>query len=139
MPKHTASLVVKGIEKLHKCVETARVTVLGAGYKGECGDVRNSPSKKVVRNLLSLGAKVTIFDPYSHEGFGAKVAEDLYQAIADADCTVILTDHSLFKKLDLKKVKRLMSSQPLIIDGRLLVKPEEARGLGFLYFGVGIS
>jgi len=50
---------------------------------------------------------------------------------------VILTDHSLFKKIDLQKVKHLMNSQPLIVDGRFIINPIKARELGFIYCGVG--
>jgi len=110
---------------------------LGVTYKGETDDATNSPAEQIIRELKKLGARVVVYDPFSKEEFGAKRARDLWEAVQGADCLVAATAHKAFKGLDLKKVKVLMSERPVIVDGRLVFEPSEARKLGFTIYGIG--
>ena len=47
------------------------------------------------------------------------------------------TDHQMFKELKLGEIKALMNENPIIIDGRRVVNPEEAEKHGFKYLGTG--
>jgi len=137
MPEHTVTLVADALKKVDKDVKTSRIAVLGATFKGEIDDDRNSPSEKIVHKLIQLGAKVVVYDPYTTNSFGATRAPDNTQAVKGADCVVIVTEHEMFKKLQLEKLKNLMNQKPVIVDGRRLFSPIEAKRLGFTYVGVG--
>lgn len=137
MPSHTIRLLVKALGQAGKDVKNSKVAVLGVAYKGETDDATNSPVEQIIRELKKLGARVVVYDPFSKEEFGAKRTRDLWEAVQGADCLVTATAHKAFKGLDLKKVKALMSERPVIVDGRLVFEPSEARKLGFTIYGIG--
>jgi len=86
--------------------------------------------------LVSLGASVVVFDPYCNESFGAEKVKNVAEAFDGSDCVIIATDHAVFKKLELKKLKTLMK-KPLIVDGKRVIDPDKAKDAGLLYYGVG--
>jgi len=137
MPEHTVAHVVDALKKVGKEVRTSKIAVLGAAYKGETDDATNSPSERIVQKLMGLGADVVIYDPYTTESFGATRATDFRGALEGADCVVVVTDHEMFKKLDLEELKRLMNQKPVVVDGRRLIDSTKAKALGFTYVGVG--
>jgi UDP-N-acetyl-D-mannosaminuronic acid dehydrogenase len=137
MPHHIISIVVRALEQAGKEISKSRIAVLGTAYKGDVDDSRLSPSEPVIKELLVRGAHVTAYDPRSVESFGANRTNVLNEAIHHADCTVVLTDHTEFKNLNLKEVKGLMNRSPIIIDGRRIVNLIEAKKLGFICYGVG--
>jgi len=137
MPDHTVELLVKALRKAGKDVKTSKIVILGVAYKGEVNDTRNSPAERIVHQLMKLGVEVVVYDPYCEESFGAKKAEDIMGAVKRADGILIVTDHRMFKDLELKKIKALMNKNPAIVDGRRIVNPMEARNQGFIYVGIG--
>lgn len=137
MPKHTVKLVLKALKETHKDIKKAKITVLGVAYKGEVEDTRNSPAEKIIHDLINLGASVKVYDPFSNEDFGAERTTDTLKAVKNADCLVIVTDHNVFRELDLQRIRGLMNEKPVIVDGRRVLNPEEAKKQGFSYFGVG--
>ena len=137
MPSHAVRLVVKGLREAGKEVKNSRVAVLGVAYKGETDDASNSPAEQIINELRNSGAEVVVYDPFCEESFGARKFKGLHEALEGADCLVTATDHKLFQKLSLQKIKELMSERPVIVDGRLIFKPLEARKLGFTYYGIG--
>jgi len=137
MPRHTADLVVEALMRVDKKVKGAKVAVLGVAYKGEVEDTRGSPAEIITRELLRLGARVSVYDPYSVESFGAERAAGVDEAVKGADCVVIATDHKMFRELDLRKIRSLMNRKAAIVDGKRVVDPEEARKQSFAYFGIG--
>jgi len=139
MATHLVDLVVEALKQSGKKAKDSRITVLGAAYKAEVGDTTNSPSEKITHDLLSIGADVTIYDPYTTENFGARSAKDIKNALDGADCVVIATDHNSFKKLDLEETKRLMHPRPVVVDGKRIIDPQDAKVQGFTYYGVGLG
>lgn len=137
MPKHTVELVIKALKKAGKDIKNSKVAVLGVAYKGEVDDTRNSPAERIVRALISLGSRVAVYDPYSAETFGAERAKAVNEAVREADCLVIATNHKMFEELELEKIRALMNENPAIIDGSRVVHPIEAKKLGFVYYGIG--
>jgi UDP-N-acetyl-D-mannosaminuronic acid dehydrogenase len=136
MPIHTVGIVEKALRDAELDVEGARITVLGAAYKGGVDDIRESPSKYVVRELLARGSKVIVYDPYTNESFGAERASSLEDAVNGSDALVIVTDHSEFKNLDLDIIGRFMRHR-IVVDGRRVIEPHQAVKHGFRYYGVG--
>jgi len=68
---------------------------------------------------------------------GEKIIPDPYDAVRQSDALVLLTDHSLYKNLDLYKINKLMNNKSIIIDCRGLIDRKKAESIGFEYHGVG--
>jgi UDPglucose 6-dehydrogenase len=117
------------------------VGVLGLTFKPNTDDMRDAPSLDIVPTLQAAGAKIVAFDP---EGMTEAVrllkdiafARTAYEAAAGADVLVVITEWHEFRGLDPRRIKQVMR-QPRIVDLRNIFDPEEMRGLGFLYEGVG--
>jgi UDPglucose 6-dehydrogenase len=117
------------------------IGVLGLTFKPNTDDMRDAPSLDIVPALQAAGAKIVAFDP---EGMteASKVLKNItfaktaYEAAFEADALVVITEWHEFRGLDPRRIKQVMR-QPRIIDLRNIFNPEEMRGLGFAYEGVG--
>ena len=133
--------MVPKIEKLVGGLEGKKIGMLGLSFKPETDDMRESPAIDIVKYLLEGGASVCAFDPVAmdeakHCIDGIEFAKDEYDAISGADAVVILTEWNQFRALDMDRVKSLLKA-PKIADLRNIYEPEDMRGLGFEYIGVG--
>jgi UDP-N-acetyl-D-mannosaminuronic acid dehydrogenase len=131
MPLHVADLAERALSQAGKSMSDAKVAVLGYAYLENAADARNSPTIPLVNRLETLGASVTIHDPY-FESYDAP----LQAAVSDSDCLILMVAHKEYRDLDLADLKALMAT-PILIDGRNLFDKRKARELGFLYAGVG--
>ncbi len=121
-----------------------KLAVLGLAFKGETDDIRESPAIDLVEMLLAEGCSVTAYDPAgmarAKEVMPASAslsyAESAYDAAADADALLILTDWQEFATLDLARMHRTLR-YPILIDGRNLYDPQVALQHGFTYLSVG--
>lgn len=139
MPKHILSLILQALENAGKDATNSKIAVLGTAYKGNVNDSRLTPSETVIRELLRLGSKVITYDPFCDENFGARKVKSLYEAIENADCMAIITDHTEFKNLRLQEIKALMNEKPAIVDGRRIISSRRAKKMGFTYYGIGLG
>jgi UDP-N-acetyl-D-glucosamine dehydrogenase len=75
------------------------ILVLGVAYKPDVDDLRESPALDVIGLLEQKGAKVSYHDPYipdlKRDGWDLTSVPDLYEALKNADCVVILTNHGI--------------------------------------------
>jgi len=116
------------------------VGVLGLTFKTNTDDMREAPSLEIIPALQAMGARVQAYDPEGHEA--RQLLRDVdfmagpYEAVAGADCLVIITEWDEFRALDLDRVKLLMR-QPIVVDLRNVYRPEELRLRGFTYFSLG--
>ncbi len=117
------------------------IGVLGVTFKANTDDMRDAPSLDIVPALQSAGASIVAFDP---EGMkeaarmlpGVAFAKTAYEAVTGADVMVVITEWHEFRGLDPRRIKEVMR-QPRIVDLRNIFNPEEMRGFGFAYEGVG--
>jgi UDPglucose 6-dehydrogenase len=117
------------------------IGVLGLTFKPNTDDMRDAPSLDIVPTLQAAGAKIVAFDP---EGMteagrllsGVTFVKTAYDAAAHADALVVITEWHEFRGLDPRRIKEAMR-QPRIVDLRNIFDPEEMRGLGFSYEGIG--
>jgi UDPglucose 6-dehydrogenase len=104
--------------------------------------MRDSPSLVVVPALIGGGAEVRVCDPQGRkEGEallpGVTWCEDAYDAAAEADAVVLLTEWNEFRALDLAKLAKKMAS-PRMADLRNVYSPRDAKRAGFeVYDSVG--
>jgi len=119
----------------------ARVAVLGAAFKPNSDDVRDSPALNVAGQIQLQGATVSVYDPKALDNSCAlfptlSYATSTLEACEGADVVLVLTEWSDFKKLrpeDLNPVVRRRT----IIDGRNCLDPQQWRNAGWKYRGLG--
>jgi len=117
------------------------IGILGLAFKANTDDMRNAPSIEIIQMLQREEAKIKVYDPVAipvAKGILKEVTycKDPYETANGCDALVILTEWEEFKKIDLKKIKRLMKA-PIIIDGRNIFEPEKMKRLGFIYKSIG--
>lgn len=118
-----------------------RIGVLGLAFKNNTDDVRESAAIEIIRELIKKGAKITAFDPKAGKNAKTaladlKITEKPEEVARDADGILILTEWSVFQKINWPYMKKKMRS-PIIIDGRNLLDPKRMRALGFIYHSMG--
>jgi nucleotide sugar dehydrogenase len=141
MPKYIFELLSCALNEEERPLKNSRIAVLGFSYKENVGDPRETPVKALIEELKKTKADIRLVDPYiegAHLMQHGKPYDDAYGALGDADALVLMTAHDAFSRLDLRKVKKMMRT-PIIVDGRRLFDPKEARDLGFRYMGVGLK
>lgn len=133
--------MIPKIEKLLGELKGKTVAILGLAFKPETDDMREAPAIDIISGLVERGATVRAYDPVAMTE-AAKVLPkvsfvgDEYEAVADADALVFVTEWNQFRALDMARVRDLMKS-PRIADLRNIYDPEDMRALGFEYVGVG--
>ncbi|ORL28707.1 UDP-glucose 6-dehydrogenase [Prescottella equi] len=119
----------------------ARVAVLGAAFKPDSDDVRDSPALNVAGQIQLQGAAVNIYDPKAMDNSRTlfptlNYAGSALEACEDADVVLVLTEWPEFRKLqpeDLDSVVR----RKVLIDGRNCLDPHVWRDGGWIYRGLG--
>ena len=122
-------------------IKDKTIGILGLAFKPNTDDMRNAPSIEIIQMLQGEEAKIKAYDPVAipvARGILKEVTycKDSYDTANGCDALVVLTEWEEFKKLDLKKIKRLMKA-PIIVDGRNIFEPEKMKRLGFIYKSIG--
>lgn len=121
------------------------VTVLGAAFKPNSDDVRDSPALAVAGSLSLSGANVTVYDPQGMDN-AAKIfptltyAPNVEEALEGAEIVIVATEWKQFQELDPVAARKLVAGDnPTVLDGRncLPRKEWEAAGWNFLALGRG--
>jgi UDPglucose 6-dehydrogenase len=118
------------------------ISVLGLAFKPNTDDMREAPSRTVIKQLLEAGAEVKAHDPIAmdeaKEVFGDKIeyCETTEETITDTEAVLLVTEWDKFQDLDLEEVKDLLN-KPIFIDGRNCYELEEMEEAGFIYHSVG--
>lgn len=119
MPKHVVDLVVKGLKELTtaRSIRKPKIAILGLTYKKNVGDTRGSPAAKVIERLKHLSYDVTVHDPTLPSSTVKLGCKNLMieEAAKDADCLVIMTDHTAFEK-SIKKLGKIVHNPCLLVD-----------------------
>jgi UDP-N-acetyl-D-mannosaminuronic acid dehydrogenase len=125
-----AKLSKFGIQRGHK------VAILGAAYKPDIDDARESPSERLAEALVHLGVQVTVHDPLVKR-FPFPLLP-LEEALSGADACILAVHHVQYKALAPELFKRSMK-RPLVIDARNIfdAKAFAASGVELATLGVG--
>lgn len=134
-------LFVKKIEDTLWVIKDKIIGVLGLSFKPDTDDIREAPSIYIIQSLKQKGAKIKVYDPKAMNKMknifkDIEYCDNPYEVAKNSDCLLILTEWEEFKKLDLKKIKKLMNT-PVIIDGRNIFNPRQITDLGFIYKSIG--
>ncbi len=120
MPEYWALQVQDALNEVAKPVKGSRVLVLGVAYKPDVSDLRESPALDIIHLLQEKGAEVQYHDPhvpaFHHDGMSMGSVADLDAALQEADCTVIVTDHSAYDW------EHVAEQAKLVVDTRHAIK-----------------
>ncbi len=97
MPEHVVGRIQDALNDAAKPVRGSRIHILGVAYKRDIDDMRESPALDIIHLLRRMGAIVSYSDPYvSHlvAEDGELSADPLFPAVDEADCVVVITDHT---------------------------------------------
>jgi len=115
------------------------VALLGLAFKAGTDDMREAPSIVLASRLHAEGADVRAWDPVASGASlpkGVEVVGSVLDAVRGADAAVIVTEWPELRELASEEVRTAMAN-PLIVDGRNLLDPDETRRAGFAYEGIG--
>jgi nucleotide sugar dehydrogenase len=154
MPNFTVDQLEAALEKKGKSIKHAKIAVLGLSYKANVGDLRESPSIKIIEDLQQRGADVSAHDPYisdfqglkrSHarrpeefaffENASDRIHSEIVYSMQDADAVVIATAHSHYVKLTAEDFNA--AGVDTVVDGRNCLNKHALTEAGIAYHGIG--
>jgi UDPglucose 6-dehydrogenase len=118
-----------------------KIAVLGATFKPDSDDVRDSPALDIAAQLHAAGAKVVVHDPKGIEPARKRFPtlafeEDVRVAVKDADAILHLTEWKEYRELDPGAIGQLVKSK-FLIDGRNMLDREKWRSAGWRVHALG--
>jgi UDPglucose 6-dehydrogenase len=148
----------KMVSSMFNTVTGKKIAILGYAFKKDTGDVRETPSMFVVRDLVLEQAKIHVFDPQvkredmwtemeytcgmseaSHPGLDKAVttSPDAYAACDGAHAFAVLTEWDEFKTLDFERIYKGMAKPAFVFDGRNILDHAKLREIGFEVHAIG--
>lgn len=118
-----------------------KVAVLGAAFKPNSDDLRDSPALDIAERIWARGADLVIYDPAAGEALREKrpnlqVAENIDDALRGADLVVLGTEWKQFVELDPVRTAEIVRT-PIIIDGRNVLDAAAWQAAGWTFRGMG--
>lgn len=119
----------------------ARVAVLGAAFKPDSDDIRDSPALNIAGQIQLQGASVSVYDPKAIENSRRlfptlDYADSVHGACNGADVTLVLTEWDEFRQLDPADLEPIVRCRR-IIDGRNCLDQAKWLSAGWVYRGMG--
>jgi UDPglucose 6-dehydrogenase len=135
--------VVEKLERHLGDLAERTIAVWGIAFKGGTDDLRDSPGRALIADLLSSGASVRAFDPLAGSSARSiytaepnlQIVESLAASLEGADALAIAADADEFRTVDPSLLRAL--SARVVVDGRNLFDPEVMRSAGLTYSGIG--
>ncbi len=118
-----------------------KIAVLGAAFKPDSDDVRDSPALDIAAQIHAAGAIVTIHDPKAirpaQKRFPAlKYAESVDECVAGADLVLHLTEWKIYREIDPVELKKLVTNA-IMIDGRNALDRDKWIAAGWKFRALG--
>lgn len=136
MPKHTAELVMRALNRSGKVLKDSRVLALGLAYKANVGDIRTSQVRGVIRALSEYDVEMVGYDPHANteamrESFDIEIQDEL--SFEGFDGVVLATGHDEFTTLALEPVAAELDDDPVLVDVVGTFDEDRAIEAGFDY------
>jgi UDPglucose 6-dehydrogenase len=130
-----------GLDLVDGTYRGTRIAVLGAAFKPNSDDIRDSPALDVAASIGRRGGDVVIFDPQAIENARRVHPELIYvesldEALTGADVTMVLTEWDEFCSMDPAAISSKVA-QRNIVDGRNVLDPVQWRKAGWRYRALG--
>jgi UDPglucose 6-dehydrogenase len=126
---------------LSENLQGKKVAILGAAFKPDSDDVRDSPALDIAAQIQAAGAVVIVHDPKAianaQKRFPAlKFAEDINSTLRDAEIVLHLTEWKIYREINPVEVKSLVKSA-IMIDGRNALDRELWQSAGWKFRALG--
>ena len=123
MPYYVVDKITEALNNQERAVRGSRVLILGVAYKRNVDDVRESPALDIISLLRQRGAAVSYHDPHVPQ---IQLESDVcmkskgyaLQLLQEADCVVIVTDHSAFDWDEISRNSRVIVDTRHVYRGR---------------------
>lgn len=120
------------------------IAVWGLAFKPDTDDMREAPSRVLIESLWREGATVKAYDPKAMpeamriygQNSQLQLCDDPYQAVANCDALVVMTEWKTFWSPDFVRIKQLLVN-PVLFDGRNIYPPTQLESLGFTHYSIG--
>lgn len=121
MPIHVVNLARAGLKAAGKCLNGAKVAVLGVSYKPNVSDTRESPALLIIRELMSEGAEVRIYDPLAGsmriDGTELFTMGSADEVLRWADAVILQADHDDMRE-EMQRALRGADERLVFVDTR---------------------
>lgn len=132
MPEYAVSQLQRLLNDAKLPMAGTRIAVLGLSYKANVGDIRESPSLKVIELLQNLNVDLIIYDPFFPKESTVKTLD---QALRGADAVVVAVNHSEFVEISAASLKR--AHIRVVLDGKNCLDKKAILAAGIKYKGIG--
>jgi UDPglucose 6-dehydrogenase len=119
-----------------------RFAIWGLAFKPNTDDMREAPSRIIVKELIDRGASIVAYDPVAMKEAKRVItepidyADDPMQALTGADALVIATEWKEFRSPDFQIMAQRLKSKR-VFDGRNMYEPTVVKRAGLIYEGIG--
>ncbi len=127
--------IVRRISELVEPAQGRKIAILGAAYKADVDDARESPAVRIDHLLREHRYTTAIYDPLVQH-FARPLAQTLEEAVTGSDAVVLVTPHSQFRAIDPAEVASLMRA-PRLVDTRNFFDAATWQHAGFETYFLG--
>jgi UDPglucose 6-dehydrogenase len=138
------NLVIKRLQDQMKILKGKKIGLLGLAFKPNTDDLRDAPALDIAKALIKLGASVSVTDPIAVENckkqnpdLEVNYINDPYELAQGKDALVLVTEWDEYRKLDLEKIFNSIAGPKILLDGRNIYSPADAKKIGFNYISIG--
>jgi len=118
-----------------------KIAVLGAAFKPDSDDVRDSPALDIAVQIQGAGAQVTVHDPKAIRNARQRFPtlgfrESVEECVQGADLVLHLTEWKIYREIDPTELIKHVAN-PIIIDGRNALDREKWLAAGWKFRALG--
>ncbi|MEM4601767.1 MAG: nucleotide sugar dehydrogenase [Desulfurococcaceae archaeon] len=143
-PLYVISILLPELKK--RLIEArAKIAILGLAYRGNIAISTNSPTYRIVAELLRLGFGVVVHDPLIAEdprlsSLGVRLTRDLVEAVKGSSAVVVVTDHDVYRTLTPCELSKISATPNLVIvDARDIMDARECCDTTYIGIGRGVK
>ncbi|MBT3419258.1 MAG: nucleotide sugar dehydrogenase [Candidatus Magasanikbacteria bacterium] len=131
--------VIRRMSQLEIALHDANIVILGATFKENVPDIRNSKIIDVFQEFVGFGATPSLYDPLAskedvlHE-YNITLTEK--QDLQKADVLIVATGHDEFSSLSVDELRGMMKEKVLLVDLKRLYKKTEVEKSGIHYWSL---
>jgi UDPglucose 6-dehydrogenase len=146
------ALVRKVVNRYGDNLKGKTFAIWGLSFKPNTDDMREAPSRLIIKELVGRGAKVQAYDPIAMKEAQhcfnldfqespqnleqITLCETMLSALKGSDALIVITEWKEFRAPDFTQLKNSLIDS-VIFDGRNLYEPNEMTNFGFEYYGIG--
>lgn len=126
MSKYIAEKTIKKMIMEGKTIKGSKVLIMGATFKEDCPDMRNSKVMDIFEELKDFGADVNVYDPWPEadeatDYYGENVVQNPLLSSEKYDAIIVAVGHTQFKEWSMKDYEKISSGAAITIDVKNIV------------------